>query len=142
MARPRTPNNVIALSTSFAHNKGRYEDRVKNTPTDTRDIGEPFEEGVISIAEAWKIVVDQCPPGVLAARDRILVNKAAVLTMDTHNFEVCCRLEGKFPSAFPFYMKAARELSLLMSKLGCSPTDASRVAPTPKPAAGNAFDDD
>lgn len=140
----RTPTNVLDLNGRLKHDRKRYEKQGRFTePVEERPLDDAPEENLLTFDEAWAIVVDLCPKGVLRRRDRAMVQLAASLLEQTQNYRVLCRLEDKgWAFENPGYMKAAGQLSSVLSKLGLSPVDASKVRGESAPEKPrNEFDD-
>ncbi|MBQ4854423.1 hypothetical protein IMW82_07040 [Rhodanobacter sp. B2A1Ga4] len=115
MPRQRKATNVLELSGAFAKNPNRRRvDPVPHGP-----IGKAPKQGLITFAKAWAMIVAQCPDGVLADRDRVWVEVASSLFVQFR--------------ADPANMHPAKlsRLTAMLSSLGMSPADASRVVAKP-----------
>lgn len=124
MPAPRKPTNILHLTGSFKHNPNR---RRVDPPTH-KPIGAAPKQTVISFKQAWNLIVKCCPDGVLADRDRIHVEIVASLLVQFRADPV------------NFHPAKLGRLSAMLSQLGMSPADASRVSATPKRTRGD-FDD-
>ncbi len=128
MPRRRSSNNVLTFRGTAKKDPKRYADR-KNAPVPTDPLGDPpayFNDGE---REAWATIARTAPDRVLFRRDEIIVAMAARLWAS-----IIARPQHKVRAA-----EVARMESML-SRLGMTPSDASRVAATQPPEA-NEFDD-
>lgn len=125
MARPRTPTNVLALRGAFDKNPKRGAERA-NEPPPNGEVGNPPLGLTVAVHDAWKEIVDACPPGVLCKADRIALHVAAVLYSEFKN----CASD----------MPAARVNALFaaLSRFGMDPSSRSKVNIPSKPKE-NAF---
>lgn len=124
MPAHRKPTNVLELNGAWRHDPQRR--RVEPQPHGP--IGKAPKQGPITFAKAWGLIVAQCPEGVLADRDRVWVEVAASLYVQFRNDPA-----GMHPA------KLSR-LTAMLSSLGMSPADASRVVAKP-PKERNPFDE-
>ena len=124
MPAHRKPSSILSLVGSFDHNPQR---RRVDPPTHA-PIGSAPKQGTLTFTEAWKYIAKCCPNGVLADRDRVYLEIAASLFVEFRSAPT------KFHPA-----KLAR-LTAMLSNLGMSPADASRVAVVKAPVRGD-FDD-
>lgn len=140
--RPRKPDNVIELNGGKKANPKRWKEQGReDAPRDDRALGPAGDVcQIITYTEAWDMIVDQCAQGVLKRRDRQLVGIAAALLMETNNHRALAVATGEQAIDSNPYLKALVQLANILSKLGMSPTDASKVTGA-KPAAKNDFDD-
>lgn len=125
MPRQRKPSHVLELNGAWAHNPNRR----RIDPQPHGPIGKAPKQGPITFKKAWDLIVAQCPDGVLADRDRVWVEMAASLFVQFRNDPA-----GMHPA------KLSR-LTAMLSSLGMSPADASRVRANPTNAR-NVFEDD
>lgn len=117
MARPRKPTAELELNGAF-----RKDPQRRRVDPETRELGEPPPEMPPEIQARWFELADQAPLGVLRARDRVLLECAAYL------------LHGR-RTVTGWPMAEQAQLTKIMSLLGMSPTDASKVnAPKDEPA--------
>jgi hypothetical protein len=124
MSRSRTATNVLQLRGAFAKNPNRArEDARTGRPLGDAPIQEP-----ITFQQAWDYIASCAPSGTLDERDRLYVEVAAALFVEF-------RLN-------PFTMHPQRlgRLEMMMSKLGMTPVDSSRVS-APKKDGQNEFAD-
>jgi hypothetical protein len=142
MGRNRLPDNVVELNGGKQANPKRWKDQGRDTaPKDERALGPAGNVyGMIDYTEAWDMIVDQCAAGVLKRRDRQMVGMAAALLMDTTNMRAMVMATGGQAIMSNAYLKALAQLAQILSRLGMSPVDASKVAGTAAPAK-NDFDD-
>lgn len=113
MARPRKPTNVLKFTGAFDKNPQRAAARAKE-PKANGEIGAPPAELDKEALIAWNRIVDECPRGVLAKRDRIVVQAAAVLTGRM--------IRGENDA------KLLSQLRIFLSELGMTPAAASKVS--------------
>jgi hypothetical protein len=112
MSRSRTATNVLQLRGAFAKNPDRArEDTRTGRPLGVAPIQEP-----ITFEQAWDYISSCAPSGTLDERDRVYVEVAAALFVEF-------RLN-------PIAMHPQRlgRLEMMMSKLGMTPVDSSRVS--------------
>jgi len=83
-----------------------------------RELGPAPKRKPLTFAEAWRYIVATAPPGVLKHRDRLLVEEAAALLM-------LLRKNGSGAQ-----MNAFIRFESVLSKMGLTPSDASRVFAT------------
>ncbi len=124
MVAHRKPTNVLQLSGAFARNPNR----TRTDPQPRGPVGSAPRQTPITFRKAWSMIVNACPDGVLADRDRIAVELVASLFKEFRSD----------PALFPA-VKFAR-LQSLLADLGMSPAAASRVAAVPKSDCSD-FDD-
>ncbi len=128
MPRRRTDTNVLRLRGAVRKNPARYVDR-QQEPVPQRPLGLPLNGMTVAEITAWNDVVDACEPGVLWRRDRLVVETAArILAM--------VRTDG-IKNVSPALVS---RLEALLSKMGLTPSDASRVRAV-LPVEPNEFDD-
>jgi phage terminase small subunit len=117
MARPRKPTNVLTLSGSFVAHPERARARA-DEPEPVGEVGEPPAHLSPEEKAAWREIVDMCPPGVLALSDRLILEHGSRLLAQLRkdrtyvDSRLMLRLEGT------------------LGRLGLTPADRSRVAPS------------
>lgn len=138
MPNHRTPHNVLDLTGRLDHDRKRFKDRAP--PPVTKALSEaPPAALTITFEEAWAMIINAAPDGVLRESDEFIVMEAARLLMIHRNSMTLARWEGNpLP---PFDNVAHKAFMAVLSKLGMTPSDISHVAPAPKPAERNDFDD-
>lgn len=115
MARPRLPVDKAAASGAAVKNPGRHADRTK--PKNTRPLGVPYKQMTATQKKAWKDFAAEMP--WLNSSHRVLLRLACiwVARMDDPEAE--------------FGVSATQALSSILSKLGATPVDESKVAHDP-----------
>jgi len=110
MARPRLPAAKAAASGAAVKNAGRFKDR--KAPKGTRDLGAPYAKMSAREKDAWKELAGEMP--WLNSSHRVLVRLACmwIARMDSKDFGV----------------SATQALSSILSKLGATPVDETKVA--------------
>jgi hypothetical protein len=126
MAKRRTATNVLALKGSFKKNPSRARDR-DGEPFTNAPLGPAPLPTTLTFAQAWDYVTSTVPDDVLKRRDRVMVELAARLLMAVRASDV---------PVVPYMLR----LEQIMARLGCSPSDASRVYAS-RPLPPNEFDD-
>ena len=112
---------MLSLVGAFDKNPSR---RRADPPTH-RAIGNAPKQSELTFAQAWKYLAKCCPNGVLADRDRVYL-------------EVCASLFVEFRSApAKFHPAKLARLTAMLSNLGMSPADASRVSVAKTPGRGD-----
>ena len=109
MPKPRTPLAKAAVSGAIAKNAGRFKDRT--APKTTRPLGEPYATMTAEQKAAWAELQYEMP--WLTSSDRIMVRLACswVARMDKDDLGVA----------------ASGALATILSKLGATPVDVSKV---------------
>lgn len=109
MPRQRTPTAKAEVSGAAAKNAARFRDR--KAPKSTRPLGEPYASMTEAQKNAWAEIQREMP--WLTSSDRILVRLACswVARMETDDLGVA----------------ASSALATILSKLGASPVDLSKV---------------
>lgn len=109
MARPRLPQAKAEVSGAVIHDAGRFTDRKK--PKGVRPLGEPYLKMTDAQKEAWQEYRYELP--WLNSSHRPLLRLACIWTakMDEADFGV----------------SATQALSSILSKLGATPVDETRV---------------
>jgi hypothetical protein len=125
MARPRQATNVLQLKGAFAHDPKR----AREDATTGRAIGDCPFDGPINLQQAWDYLVSMSPTGVLDERDRAYLEIASRLFVEMRN---------GFDDMHPARLG---RLEMMLSKLGMTPVDSSRVKAAPGQRK-NAFADD
>jgi hypothetical protein len=110
MARPRLPAAKAEVSGAAVHDAGRFKDR--KAPKKTRPIGKPYASMTEAQVEVWNESVENMP--WLHAGHRLLLRQVCVLgaRMDTDP---------------EMGVSAMQALGSLLSKLGATPTDETKV---------------
>lgn len=111
MPRPRTPNDKAAVTGADRINPGRFAGRKQ--PKKSRPLGEPYARLTDEQKEIWFELADLGP--WLRAHDRIML-------------EIACRMICRMRTEPEFGVSAIQALSSILSKLGFSPTDVTKVA--------------
>jgi hypothetical protein len=109
VARPRTPDAKAEASGAKAINPGRFEGR--KTPPRTRPLGEPYAAMTGGQKAAWNELREECP--WLHSSHRHMVRMAA---------QIIARMDEE-----EIGMTAMKTLSSILSKLGATPTDETKV---------------
>lgn len=112
MPRPRLPVAKAATSGAAIKNPGRHAGRKK--PAGTRSLGEPYKAMTAAEKRAWKEFATEMP--WLNASHRVLLRLACLWT---------ARMDD--PKA-EFGVSATQALSSILSKLGATPVDESKVS--------------
>lgn len=107
----RTPLSKAAISGTLQRNPSRFAGR--RSPKRTRPIGEPY--ATMSEAERayWREFAEELP--WLHSAHRTLLR-------------LTCRLAARLDSGKEFGVSATQALSAILSKLGATPVDESKVA--------------
>jgi len=109
MARNRTPKNKANVSGASLNQPSRYAQR--QSPKNTRELGDPYEKMTEAQKEAWQDLRYEMP--WLTSVDRTMVRLACMWIAKLDDRE--------------FGTAATQVLSAILSKLGASPVDASKV---------------
>ena len=109
MANNRLPPSKAAVSGAAAKNPGRYAGR--SAPGNRKPIGEPFPTMTTAEAEVWRECAAAMP--WLSAAHRVLLR-------------LVCKLAARMDEG-ELGVQASSVLSGLLSKLGATPVDESRV---------------
>ena len=110
MAKPRTPTKKARVSGATLKDPGRYNGRKE--PTNARPIGSPYKGMTPAQAKVWKECVENMP--WLNASHRLLLRQVSMLA---------ARMETDEKMG----VSAMHALSAMLSKLGATPTDESKV---------------
>lgn len=110
MARPRLPTAKAQATGANIKNPGRFKDR--KGPKNVRPLGKPYAGMSPIELEYWKEFEAELP--WLHSGHRVLVRMA-------------CRLSARLDDE-EFGVSAAQALSSVLSKLGATPVDESKVA--------------
>jgi hypothetical protein len=113
MARPRLPQAKAEVSGAVAKNAGRFADR--KAPK-VKALGLPPKELTENQKTAWVEISSSLP---------WLDNSHRVI------LELACRLVAKMRENPEFGVNAIQALSSLMSKLGATPVDATKITYDP-----------
>jgi len=111
MSRNRTASNVLELKGAFKHDPMR----ARVDAATGRPIGPCPVDGPITYEIAWDYLISCSPAGVLDERDRPFLEVAARLFTEMRN-----NFEGMHPARLG-------RLEMMLSKLGMTPVDSSRV---------------
>ena len=107
---PRLPDKKAEVSGAKAKNPGRFKDR--KTPKRTRPIGEPYPNMTKEQKKAWAEYAKEMP--WLHSAHRQLLRLA-------------CMWSAKLETDLEFGVSATKALSSILSKLGATPTDETKV---------------
>lgn len=110
MARPRLPQAKAEASGAVLKNAGRFEGRV--APKRTRPIGEPYLRMTDEQKECWRELVQDMP--WLHSAHRTLLRLA-------------CYHAARLDEGGDFGVSATQALSSILSKLGATPVDETKV---------------
>ena len=124
MPAHRKPTHMLSLVGAFKKDPQRR----RFDPPTFKPIGSPPKQRDITFAQAWRYISDCCPQGVLADRDRVYLEIAASLFVEFR----CAPAK--------FHPAKLQRLTAMLSNLGMSPADASRVSAV-KPRVPGDFDD-
>lgn len=111
MARPRLPQAKAEASAAALKNPGRFKDR--KGPKRTRPIGEPYARMTDEQKACWEEMVRDMP--WLHSAHRTLLRLA-------------CYHAARLDEGGEFGISATQALSAILSKLGATPTDETKVA--------------
>lgn len=109
MARPRLPAAKAETSGAAIKNAGRFKDR--KAPKGTRPLGEPYLRMTDAQKEAWEEYRAELP--WLNSSHRPLLRLACIWTAKMDDVE--------------FGVSATQALSSILSKLGATPVDETKV---------------
>lgn len=138
MPNHRTPHNVLDLTGRLDHDKKRFKDRVPTPATNVLSEAPPAAL-TITFEQAWAMIIQAAPEGVLRESDEFVVMEAARLLMIQRNSMTMARWEGNpLP---PFDNVVHKAFIAVLSKLGMTPSDITHVAPPTKKPEANDFDD-
>ncbi len=112
MARPRLPVKKAKAAGAAIKNPGRHADR--KAPAGMRPLGEPYSNMAVKEKKAWEEYAAEMP--WLNASHRVLLRLACYWT---------AKLDS--PRA-KFGVSATQALSSILSKLGATPVDESKVS--------------
>jgi hypothetical protein len=110
MARPRTPKAKAEVSGSAMHDPGRFKDRLE--PKRVRPIGEPYARMTDGQKVCWEEFRAELP--WLNSGHRTILRMA-------------CILAARMDSDPEFGVQATQALSSILSKLGATPVDETKV---------------
>lgn len=111
MARPRLPAAKAEASGAAIKNAGRFEGR--KAPKRTRPIGEPYANMTEAQKECWRELAGEMP--WLHSAHRTLLRLA-------------CYHAARLDTDADFGVSATQALSSILSKLGATPVDETKVA--------------
>lgn len=110
MPHPRLPVDKASITGAAIHNPGRHNGRKK--PKGTRAVGNPYVTMTEAEQAQWHEFVRDLP--WLNSSHRVILRVACRLTVDLDGDE--------------FGVSKAQALSSILSKLGATPVDESKVA--------------
>lgn len=110
MARPRLPQAKAAASGAALKNPQRFRDRA--APKRTRPLGEPYARMTEIERQYWAEFAAELP--WLHSGHRVLLR-------------LTCQLAARMDSGEEMGVSASQALSSLLSKLGATPVDESKV---------------
>lgn len=110
MARPRLPQAKAEVSGAALKNPGTFRDR--KAPKGTRPVGEPYARMTPDQQAAWHEMVDEMP--WLNSSHRRLLRLACILSV---------RLDAEDVG-----VNQIQTLSAILSKLGATPVDETKVS--------------
>lgn len=113
MAKNRIPTKKAEVSGAAIKHPERFRDRQE--PTGTRPLGEPYPLMTDKQKECWKELADELP--WLNSSHRMIVR-------------VACFLTARIDSG-DMGVQATQALSAVLSKLGATPVDSSKVNYSP-----------
>lgn len=111
MARPRLPQAKAETSGAVLKNAGRFKDR--KPPKRTRPLGEPYVKMTDAEKAAWAELAGDMP--WLHSAHRTLLQMA-------------CRIKARLDQGEEVGISAMNLLSALLSKLGATPVDETKVS--------------
>ena len=111
MARSRVPMAKAAVTGADTKHPGRFVDR--KTPKRTRPLGEPYAHLNDAQRLVWLELAADWP--WLRRHDRVVL-------------EMACRLIARMRSEPEFGVSAMQALSSILSKLGATPADVTKVS--------------
>lgn len=112
----RKPTQLLALTGTLKTNPGRYANRANEPKADAPFPTEPPPNLNAAQRECWREIVNLSHPGVLCAADSILVEHGAMVLWE---------LRDRKWKVHPGLML---RLEVVLSKLGMTPADRSRVS--------------
>lgn len=110
MPRPRLPMAKAEASGAIAKNAGRFRDR--KAPKRTRPVGEPYAKMTEIERGYWAEFVQELP--WLHSGHRVMLRMA-------------CQLSARMDEGSEMGVSAMQALSAMLSKLGATPTDETKV---------------
>jgi hypothetical protein len=110
MPRPRLPMAKAEASGAIAKNAGRFRDR--KAPKRTRPVGEPYAKMNEIERGYWAEFVQELP--WLHSGHRVMLRMA-------------CQLSARMDEGSEMGVSAMQALSAMLSKLGATPTDETKV---------------
>lgn len=110
MARPRLPQSKAEVSGAVLKNAGRFKGR--KAPKRTRPLGEPYVKMTDAEKAAWAELAGDMP--WLHSAHRTLLQMA-------------CRIKARLDQGEEVGISAMNLLSALLSKLGATPVDETKV---------------
>ncbi|HFJ9613626.1 TPA: hypothetical protein ACG4NT_000994 [Stenotrophomonas maltophilia] len=110
MAKPRTPTKKARVSGATIKDPGRYKNR--SEPANPAPIGTPYKGMTAAQVRVWKECVSNMP--WLNAAHRLLLRQV-------------CILAARMEMGEDLSVSSTHALSAMLSKLGATPTDESKV---------------
>src|SRR5690606_483696 len=110
MARPRLPQSKAEVSGAVLKNAGRFKGR--KAPKRTRPLGEPYVKMTDAEKAAWAELAGDMP-GLHSAHRTLL--------------QMACRIKARLDQGEEVGISAMNLLSALLSKLGATPVDETKV---------------
>ena len=110
MARPRVPQAKAEVSGAAAHDPQRFKDRVAPKG---RPVGDPYARMTEGQKEVWNECRSEMP--WLKSHHRLLLRQA-------------CMLAARMDTDPDFGVSATQALSSILSKLGATPVDETKVS--------------
>jgi len=111
MAKPRTPTKKARVSGAAIKDPGRYKNR--SEPANPDPIGTPYKGMTAAQVRVWKECVSNMP--WLNAAHRLLLRQV-------------CILAARMETGEDLSVSSTHALSAMLSKLGATPTDESKVS--------------
>lgn len=114
MAKARLPQSKAEVSGSAIKDPGRFKDR--KAPQSLRPVGEPYAAMTEAQRTCWAELKYELP--WLTSSDRVLLQMVCILT-------------ARMRSGEEFGVQAMQALSSMLSKLGATPADKTKVSYDP-----------
>ncbi|HGM7334754.1 TPA: hypothetical protein ACKQCJ_001068 [Stenotrophomonas maltophilia] len=111
MAKPRTPTKKARVSGATIKDPGRYKNR--SEPANPDPIGTPYKGMTAAQVRVWKECATNMP--WLNAAHRLLLRQV-------------CILAARMETGDDLSVSSTHALSAMLSKLGATPTDESKVS--------------
>jgi hypothetical protein len=114
MPKPRLPQSKAEVSGATLKDPGRFKDR--KTPPGSRPVGNPYAAMTEPQRNCWEELKYEMP--WLTSSDRVLL-------------EMVCILTARMRSGEEFGVQAMQALSSMLSKLGATPADKTKITYDP-----------